>query len=246
MSVYVVSHKEIDFELPIGYKKIYVGKNSKQLAKNEDAWTDSTGQEIANKNSRYSELTAQYWIWKNTKDNIKGLVHYRRLLRNPKKFVPISFENIEGILQNDDVIVSQKVYVRNNIQKDYENHHYKKDLDAIKDVIVQIHPQYIPSYNKVMSSKNYHSLNILMTSSEIFDAYSEWLFSILFEVESRINMDNYSGYQARVYGFLSERLLDVWLTHNKKNIVELPILFRESNWQFLIKRQLRQAFNKLV
>lgn len=246
MSVYVVSHKEIDFELPTGYKKIYVGKNSSKLAQEQNALTDSKGQEIADKNSQYSELTAQYWIWKNSKDPIKGLVHYRRLLRNPKDKVPIAFENIENILKNTDVIVSQRVYVRNNIQEDYENHHYKKDLSLVNDIIEQMYPQYIDSYKEVMSSKRYHSLNILITSSEIFDAYSEWLFSILFEMESRINTDGYSSYQSRVYGFLSERLLDVWLTYNDKILIEMPILFRESNWQFLIKRQLRQTFNRWV
>lgn len=246
MSVYVVSHKEINFKLPTGYKKIYVGKNSSKLAQEQEALIDSTGQEISDKNSKYSELTAQYWIWKNSKDSIKGLVHYRRLLRNGKSFMPVSFEDIENILQKDDVIVSQKVYVRNSVQRDYEDHHYKKDLDAVKDIIEELYPQYINSYNKVMAAKSYHSLNILVTSSEIFDAYSEWLFSVLFELESRINTDNYSSYQGRIYGFISERLLDVWLLHNEKNIVELPILFRESNWQFLIKRKLRQSFNKLV
>lgn len=246
MSVYVVSHKKIDFKLPTGYKKIYVGKNSSRLAQESGSLIDSTGKEIADKNSQYSELTAQYWIWNNSNDSIKGLVHYRRLLRKPKSIIPLPFEEVESILQNDDVIVSKKIYVRNSVQKDYEDHHYKKDLDSVKDVIEELYPQYISSYNKVMAAKSYHSLNILVTTSEIFDDYSEWLFSVLFELESRIDVDNYNSYQGRIYGFISERLLDVWLLHNEKNIVELPILFRESNWQFLIKRKLRQTFNKLV
>jgi hypothetical protein len=40
--------------------------------------TDHTGDHLADKNKVYSELTAIYWIWKNTQQDIIGVCHYRR------------------------------------------------------------------------------------------------------------------------------------------------------------------------
>lgn len=42
-----------------------------------------------------------------------------------------------------------------------------------------------------------------------FDAYCEWLFSVLFELEKRLDISQYSQNDAMVFGFVSERLLDV-------------------------------------
>ena len=56
-----------------------------------------------------------------------------------------------------------------------------------------------------------------------FNQYSEWLFDVLFKVEERIDISGYSVQDARVFGFLAERLMDVWLLTNEKEFVE-------SNW----------------
>ena len=40
---------------------------------------DDTGDNISNKNTKYSEMTVQYWAWKNLKDvEYIGFCHYRR------------------------------------------------------------------------------------------------------------------------------------------------------------------------
>jgi len=40
--------------------------------------TDHRAQNIAGKNAIYSELTGIYWVWKNTNQEVTGIVHYRR------------------------------------------------------------------------------------------------------------------------------------------------------------------------
>ncbi len=39
---------------------------------------DDTGENISAKNKFYSELTGIYWVWKNTRQDITGICHYRR------------------------------------------------------------------------------------------------------------------------------------------------------------------------
>ena len=64
-----------------------------------------------------------------------------------------------------------------------------------------------------------------------FDAYCEWLFDILFELEKRLDISDYSDYDARVFGFVSERLIDPWIETNNVNYKEIPYVFmEEQNW----------------
>ena len=84
IKVFVVSHKKLMLELPSGYSVISVGKL------NDDPtvlYHDNEGDNISRKNKNYCELTALYWIWKNYKCDITGLVHYRRYLKYKGRIV---------------------------------------------------------------------------------------------------------------------------------------------------------------
>ena len=61
--------------------------------------------------------------------------------------------------------------------------------------------------------------------SELFDSYCEWMFDILFELEKRLDISDYSAYDARVFGFVSERLLDIWIKTNKLTYINIPVEF---------------------
>lgn len=60
-----------------------------------------------------------------------------------------------------------------------------------------------------------------------FDAYCAWLFDILFELEKWLDISQYSPNDARVFGFVSERLLDVWINTNHISYVDQPYIFME-------------------
>ena len=61
---------------------------------------------------------------------------------------------------------------------------------------------------------------MLIASKSVFDNYCEWLFNILFELEKHIDLTDYNEYQKRIYGFISERLLNVYFEHNKYKVFE--------------------------
>ena len=66
---------------------------------------------------------------------------------------------------------------------------------------------------------------------EYADQYCEWWFDVLFELEKRLDISAYSQNDARVFGFVSERLLDVWLYANHRGYKEIPVMFMEKqNW----------------
>lgn len=58
--------------------------------------------------------------------------------------------------------------------------------------------------------------NIFIMKKELFEEYCEWLFTILFELEKIVDISRYDTYQSRLYGFISERLFNIWIL--KKDI----------------------------
>ena len=45
------------------------------------------------------------------------------------------------------------------------------------------------------------------------------------------DISDYSAYDARVFGFVSERLLDIWIKTNKLTYINIPVEFMEKqNW----------------
>ena len=66
--------------------------------------------------------------------------------------------------------------------------------------------------------------NVAQTAfSATTETYSAWLFDILFEVERRIEIQD-DPVQGRVMGYLSERLLSVWVRHNRLKICYKTVL----------------------
>ena len=76
-----------------------------------------------------------------------------------------------------------------------------------------------------------HIYNMFIMKRDIFDGYCQWMFDILGQVEAQIDISGYSAYDRRVFGFLAERMLDIYLEANGIPYREVPVMFMESqNW----------------
>ena len=85
----------------------------------------------------------------------------------------------------------------------------------------------IETYDRYFNENKASLFNMLFCKREIFDAYCEWLFSILFVLEKQVDLAKLNTYQQRLYGFLSERLLNVWVIKNKLVVKHLPVIHME-------------------
>lgn len=249
----VVGHKP--FTVPAGpmYRGIQVG----QGVQIPGMLRDNTLDNIADKNDTYCELTAQYWIWKNSDAEIKGLVHYRRILggegRKAKLLESISArrqkalngEETEQLLQQYDVILPKMHnYVTETALEHYQkNHVTSSSFNMIRQYVQENFPEYVEPLDGVLHSKQSHLFNILIAKKEIFDAYSEWLFTVLGYVEQNVDTSGLSKSERRIFGYLSELLLDVWIQANGLSHVDMPLLFLEH--QNLPKRYMTGALRKL-
>jgi len=236
IKILIATHKEYWMPRDEVYLPIHVGKENKQ----ELGYIgDNTGCNISIKNPNYCELTAIYWAWKNLKVDYIGLVHYRRYFtrhnfRNceKKKRDILSKKDFENILKYVDIIVpdKRKYYIETN-RSHYNHAHYKKDLDETENIIKEIYPEYSMAFNKVMNRTWGHMFNMFVMRKDYFDEYCDWLFTILFELEKRIDISNYTTMEARVFGFISELLLDVWLETKQVKFKEVNVSFMErQNW----------------
>ncbi|WKF71647.1 DUF4422 domain-containing protein [Pediococcus pentosaceus] len=227
IKIMVAAHKE--FPMPENkdlYMPILVGafRNYKEGI---DYQRDDDGENISLKNPNFNELTAVYWAWKNLDADAIGLVHYRRLFsKGGKRELNniLDEEQIEQLLNKAPIVVpkKRKYYIESNYSH-YVHAHPKEPLDATRDVIAENYPRYLDAFDQVMHKTSAHMFNMFIMKKKEFNQYSEWLFDVLFKVEDRIDISGYSVQDARVFGFLAERLMDVWLLTNEKEFVE-------SNW----------------
>lgn len=65
---------------------------------------------------------------------------------------------------------------------------------------------------------------MMFCKANLFDDYCRWLFDILFELEQVVDLSELNHYQQRLYGFLSERLLNVWIRRNKFKVKNVRVI----------------------
>ena len=197
---------------------------------------DNTGDNISSKNTNYCELTGLYWAWKNLKCDYIGLCHYRRYFAHTvsgsdmekKKLAILQRTDYEKLLKQYDVILpKQRNYFIETVRSQYEHAHNKNDLALTEQIVAELYPEYSEAFCKVMGGTKLHIFNMFVMKKEKFDEYCQWLFTILFELEKRIDISSYSQYEARVFGFLSERLLNVWLEKQKLKVKGIDVVFLE-------------------
>lgn len=88
---------------------------------------------------------------------------------------------------------------------------------------------------------------MMICTKELYDNYMEWLFRILFVLEDKVDYSAYDTYNQRLFGFLSERLFNVWLEKNSNiKIKEMPVYNIEKNIDEQRKNYIIQKCKRLI
>jgi len=169
---------------------------------------DNTGEHISGRNRQFCELTALYWIWKNSKEDILGLVHYRRHFLLPEDW-------LDRMLDNDvDVIVPVPLYVAPSLAENYKERHDPQVWNAMMQCLKERGEQEYEEAEVFFRRNLYCPCNMFIMHREVLDRMCGWLFPILFKVAERMG-EREDPYQNRYPGFLSERLITFFLEKNK-------------------------------
>ncbi|MBQ7863576.1 MAG: DUF4422 domain-containing protein [Lachnospiraceae bacterium] len=230
----VATHKEYPMPEDSMYLPIHVGKELSSLYL---PWVgDNTGEHISSKNPNYCELTALYWAWKNLDADVIGLSHYRRhfAMHKPGFFCKNKFPfvlkstDVESLLKTTSVLLPKprNYFIETNYSQ-FVHAHPAESLELTKHIIKAKYPEYTTYIEPVMNRTTAHRFNMLIMKKDIFDQYCSWLFDILFELEHQLDISSYDAYNQRIFGFISERLLDVFIEANHIEYKELPVIFME-------------------
>lgn len=221
LKVYAITHKEYQF----AKERTVIGVGANRSIEGVSLY-DNAGENIADKNKSFCELTALYWIWKNTNDEYVGFEHYRRFFAKENFFSyrEMTIKEMESILKKYDAILPIKNGIKGTtLYEQYAQAHYQSDMDICAEIIKEKYPEYYVDYKQALNVREGCRANVFVMSKKLMDEYCEWIFTILFEAEKRIDYSERDAYQQRVFGFLSERLFNVWLHHKKLKIKYLPI-----------------------
>lgn len=233
--IIVATHKQYKMPNDDLYLPIHVGAYNKESLGYQ---VDSTFDNISAKNPYYCELTGLYWAWKNLDYDYLGLAHYRRHFKNNSNLFENKFNKIltndklQKIIDNDVIILPKKrhYYIETN-KSQYLHAHHKEGLINTENIIKEYYCEYLEAWNKMLNKRSGHRFNMFIMSKEKCNEYCNWLFDILFKVEAITDITNWSKSEQRIYGYLAERLLDVWIIKNNYKVKEIPYLFMEKqNW----------------
>lgn len=245
LKILVVYHKKAPMIRSNIFLPIQVGRANSSVIL-EDMIGDDTGDNISAKNANFCELTAQYWAWRNLNASYIGINHYRRIFNfNEKAYGKDYFHkfdkrtkikygwdvdtDISKICRGYDVITLPQDKLKLTVYEHYKTYHREQDLKVALAVIGEKYPMMSEvAYNVIMNGKKMRFNNMLIMKKAYFDSYSSWLFDILFAVEDRIEISD-DPQEARVFGYLAERLLNVYVEYL---IINEQIKYKELEWVF--------------
>lgn len=243
IKILVATHKAYWMPEDDVYLPLHVGKEGKP---DLGFIGDNTGDNISAKNDNYCELTGLYWAWKNLSCNYIGLVHYRRYFSftraksnfgqisispsqmNINKYSYINKRILNDYISKNDIILPKKFNLGMSMEEHYKSSHIASDWDLLKSIALKLYPEYEDTWREVEKEHRIYICNMFIAQKKLFDGYMKWLFSILFEVEKHIKISQ-DPYQKRVFGFMSERLFNIYIRKQNLTIKELPVIFFDEN-----------------
>lgn len=182
--------------------------------------TDCVGENISEKNRQYCELTVIYWIWKNTKEEIVGLSHYRRHFILPDKWQDIMVSN------KIDVILPVPTFVYPSIEENYKERHDYTDWEFLMKYLEKNRPDDYVAAKQLFSKSLYSPCNMFIMCRAVLNALCSWMFPIVDAVALNGGTKE-DSYLNRYPGFISERLITLFF-HKHKD--EYKIVYVDKNF----------------
>lgn len=166
---------------------------------------DDVGDNISEKNRFYNELTAIYWVWKNTDWPYTGICHYRRRFITDDIWRAVAEEGYDAVLAAPDILYD-------SMEKHYAVEHDAYEFSVMLEAIRKVTPEYYPAALWCAKEHILFPCNIFIAKREIYGEYCDWLFTVIAYMEE-IFRKNVSYIPGRY--FFSERLTTIFFMHHK-------------------------------
>ena len=170
--------------------------------------TDDTGLNRSAENGCLCELTAIYWLWKNSAADFKGLFHYRRYLSlgmshrgrlryglfrlMRRQLMPVSKVGEKEFLrmadgfsrrcpqlcERYDILSTQPCRYTCSVAE-FFNEAVGRYLPIMNAILAERFPEYASTMNALLASRSMTFGNISVMRSDIFDRYCTMLFGVI-------------------------------------------------------------------
>ncbi|GAP02339.1 lipopolysaccharide biosynthesis glycosyltransferase [Fructobacillus pseudoficulneus] len=254
MKIYIATHRKYEMPKDDLYQPLMVGATLRDKVPT-GYQRDDQNDNISAKNPNFNELTGLYWMWKNSTEEVTGLVHYRRYLgkKGGHDFAGrLNEKQIHDLLVNYDVILpKQRNYFIENQRNHYLHAHAHKPYEIMEKLIREDYADFYPAFQRMEQSTKAHLFNMFIMKKDAFNDYAAFVFGVLDKVEQQVDLSTLHGQDSRVFGFLSERLMDTWLNTRNYSHVDVPVISLEkTNWfdkgtQFLKRKFLPNSKKKV-
>lgn len=239
--IFVTTHKPVDLFDSKVLQPVQVGAGARMPF----CFHDDDGENIADKNPLYCELTTQYWAWKNVDAEYCGFCHYRRYFDFSSKrheengWGEIMDRYINGESQReyglDDASIRKAVEGYDVITTEFKDlrdfpsggdtplSHYQSaprlhfdDLKHVISILKDMHPDYATDADEFLNGHVSCFCNMYIMRKSLFNDYCAWLFPILERFVNETDMSHYSREALRTPGHLSERLFNIYYKHQMR------------------------------
>lgn len=236
--IYVLTHKKFPYDGNPLYKPLLNGS----IFHDDDFGylRDDSGDNISDLNPYYAEMTGQYWAWKNSNAQIIGFCHYRRYFAKTISLKKLEKKDVEEILNDYDIILPNRAHMGmtniDDIKKSRKYLSYGPYIEEyckLREIIERYYPDYLKYYDEMLNEKECYWFNMFICKRELADDYFNWVFDILEKVKNEIDFNKYEDDQKRILGFLSERLINVYVKKNKLKIKERPTLITDRKFPLI-------------
>ena len=179
------------------------------------------------------DFYSEFFTFKYLRDNVDipssiGFCHYRRYF---------SFGDEIPSLDEDKVIVTKQMVFNGTVRDQYRACHNIDDLNIIESIVSVHYPQYKESMERFLEGNKFIPCNMFIMDGNKFKELVDFVMDVLerylkivgTDIRKRLedNKDKYLkgfypnstvDYQYRIGGFLGERLVNIFILHNFKNI----------------------------
>ena len=163
----------------------------------------------------------------------------------PKARIASGEELLSQLEKTPVILPKKRDYFIETRENQYVRAHGRAGLDVLREVLGRRAPEYLPAFERSMQRTAGHCFNMFVMRRDLCDAYCAWLFGILFEVECVMRETMPGQITPRLFGFISERMIDCWVETNGLAYSELPVVSMEkTDWPKKIAAFLKRKFGR--
>jgi hypothetical protein len=232
--IYIATHKHCVRPMHDMFQRVWLGRKDPP----EGYISDENGNRFFKNQRNFAEVSALFYM-SNVQEDLQGLFHYRRYFAFENRIInkvvtESEFDEVAAGYKIPDAIL--KKLGRNYIVRPRRVSYYHSihntlckilsvdDMHIMYKVMYQLYPEVKSIVEDYMFRNNKMSCcNMFIANGEFCKSYVEWVTPIFDNLLKQVHISSYQV-PSRIFGFLSEALMDIYISHKGYKVSYVPLL----------------------